>query len=127
MPKWAIITYLHIIVEISRLLLGAYQCWVGRLLETGTQAMSGYQSGSSDLYPWFSKNRRTGSAIYNHSSQKLMNKSKCLPIKLPVLHWFLIHENCWFLKVFEMTRTSGSLVLNFLVKELEPAVLCNCK
>jgi hypothetical protein len=76
MPKWAIITYLHIIVGISRLLLGTYQRWIGRLLETATQAMSGYQSGSSDLCPWFSKNRRTGSAIYNQSSQKIMNKSK---------------------------------------------------
>jgi hypothetical protein len=31
----------------------------------------------------------------------------------PVVLYWLFHENCWFFKVFEITRTGGSLILNF--------------
>ncbi len=41
MPKWAIITYLHIIVGIFRLQLGTYQCWaVIRNRHTGHERLS---------------------------------------------------------------------------------------
>jgi hypothetical protein len=52
---------------------------------------------------------------------KKIEKVKELDREPVVLYWFF-HENCWFFKVFEITRPGGSLILNFF-KELELALL----
>jgi hypothetical protein len=53
--------------------------------------------------------------VYNHGSQKCIDKVSEPAREAVVLCWFLNHnENHQFFKVFEMVGIDGSLILNFL-------------
>ncbi len=53
--------------------------------------------------------------LYNHNSQKNRKKSKNRS------------ENCWFLKVFEITGTDGSLILNCFGRNgTDGSLILNC-